>query len=360
MSAFLLKVKYLFYLFIVGKFFKFPYHCHFQVTRRCNFRCESCCVWKGDGGQKELSLEEVKEAASQLKKIGVQSVVLTGGEPLLREDIASIIGIFKSKNFIVRLQTNGFLLTESLLGKMLSQGLDDIYISFDSLKPASFSQINGVVQPRVFEEVCNNIKACARIVKEYRTGMFLLTVVRPSNIGEIESLYSFAKELGCLIAFYGLEIVRNVHPSSIRSVDQNLVPTSQDRQNLKEAYVKIKVLKNEKDSRVFMSERLLNDYIEFYGHDNSGMRWPCHAGERYLELLSDGSVAVCNGCAPIKGYHYKNLLDLYKSKDKSRIFQACIDKCEGCICTRQLEYLMDDVSDLFKKTTQYLRTIFWK
>ncbi|MFH1692424.1 MAG: radical SAM protein [Candidatus Omnitrophota bacterium] len=359
-TNFLLKARYLFCLLVVEKFFKFPYHCHFQVTRRCNFQCESCCVWRAAEGQKELDLAQIEEAACQLQKIGVKSIVLTGGEPLLRKDICAIITIFKHKSFIVRLQTNGYLLTEGLAKEMLEAGLDDLYVSFDSLDVAHFMKINGVTQPRAFEDVYQHIKAAAGLVKKYGAGMFLLTVVRPSNMGEVEALYKFAQELDCLIAFYGLEVVSSTHPSSIRAVDRQLVPSSQEREALKKTFIRIKGLKNEKNSRIFMSERLLDDFINFYSSDCSDMHWPCHAGERYLELLSDGQVAVCNGCAPMEGYQYNNLIDLYKRKDKKKFFQSYIKKCEGCICTRQLEYLVDDFSDIMKKAAQYFKATIWK
>jgi len=353
------KLDYFIYIFFLNKFLKNPYHCHFQITRKCNFRCMSCCVWKNpEQNQTELPLEEIKILAKNLRKIGVKSIAITGGEPLLRKDLPQIIEVFKAQNFLVRLQTNGSLADESFLETAFKNGIDDLYFSLDTLKSDVFAQINGIENEKIFENVIQNIKTASKLAKKYKVGVFLTTVVQKLNFEEIENLENFARENACLIGFYGLEIAGKADKNNIRSADEHLIPDENLRLALKKTFIKIKQMKKEKNSPIFNSDRILDDYISFYSAPNASMYWKCNAGRDYLEILPDGKVGICNATPEIQNLNYENILDFYKNKNKEQTFIEYRKKCSGCICTRQLEYLITDVSDVAEKAKLYLKNIF--
>ena len=350
------KAGYFLHLLLMGRLIHNPYHCHYQITRRCNFKCLSCRVWK-DEACGELDLDKIKILSANLSKIGIKSIVITGGEPLLRKDIPEVISIFKKEGFLVRLQTNGFLLNEKLLQEIFSRGLDDIYISLDTLDSTKFMHINGVESSSACKKVAENIKTASKFAKSYGAGVFLTTVLQPVNIDEIEVLNNFAKENKCLIGFYGLEVGDKNDENNIRSCNSSLLLDEEQKISLKESFVKIKELKKEKDSPVFSSNKLLDDYINFYGSKNLSMKWNCKAGNYYMEVLSDGSIGICNATPAIEEYNYETLPELYKSPDKEKIFKDYRKKCSGCICTKQLEYLTEDFSDIIAKISLYLRAV---
>ena len=76
-----------------------PHHAQLLITRQCNYQCLGCNVWK-EQDKKELPTKEIKHILDVLKEMGIVEVVLSGGEPLLREDIGEIID-YASKNFII-------------------------------------------------------------------------------------------------------------------------------------------------------------------------------------------------------------------------------------------------------------------
>jgi len=352
-----LKARYLFHILLAGKVIHKPYHCHFQVTRMCNLKCLYCRVWREDShGQKELTIDEIKILSENLKKVGVKSIVITGGEPLLRGDLIEIINIFSRQGFIVRLQTNGYLLNETFLEQAFSGGLDDIYISLDSLRPDVFLKINGIQSEVIFRRIVENIKIAAKLARKYNAGVFLTTVLQPANIEEVEDLVDFADKNNCLIGFYGLEAGSDKDINDIRAYGRGLIPDEEQRQKLKQAFIKLKELKKRRGTPIFSSYRLLDDYIQFYGSKNQDMKWDCNAGAYYLEILPDGKICICNATPSIEGFDYMNLCNLYNSPDKNQIFAEYRKKCSGCICTRQLEYLVEDFSDVANKTIMYLRT----
>ena len=75
-----------------------------------------------------MNIDQINNVAHNLKKIGVNIVLLIGGEPFVRKDIHLIVKAFTSRGIHVRLQTNG-LATEEQLENCLKAGSSDISIS---------------------------------------------------------------------------------------------------------------------------------------------------------------------------------------------------------------------------------------
>src|SRR3989344_6855666 len=68
-----------------------------SLTARCNSRCKTCNIWKINY-KDQLSLDELRKFAENPILKQVRFLVLTGGEPFLREDIDEIVNMFKKKN----------------------------------------------------------------------------------------------------------------------------------------------------------------------------------------------------------------------------------------------------------------------
>ncbi len=116
-----------------------------SVTDRCNLGCVYCIPKEGAVflPQSEiLTNDEIIRLCRCFAKLGMKQVKITGGEPLVRNDIVSLVGKIKSLEGISRvtLTTNGALLMEHLSG-LLSSGLDGVNISLDTLNPERYKQI---------------------------------------------------------------------------------------------------------------------------------------------------------------------------------------------------------------------------
>ena len=118
-----------------------------SLTDRCNFRC-FYCLPHGEPPiapkEQMLSYEEIEYACDIFVSLGIEKIRLTGGEPMLRRDIETIIAKlakFKTRGDHDRclkdlaLTTNGYYLPDRAQG-LKDAGLDRITISLDSLKPA--------------------------------------------------------------------------------------------------------------------------------------------------------------------------------------------------------------------------------
>jgi cyclic pyranopterin phosphate synthase len=117
-----------------------------SVTDRCNLRCTYCMPRDVFGADHQflarseiLSYEEFARLVSIFAGLGVTKVRLTGGEPLLRRDLETLVGAIASTPGIddLALTTNGSLLADRAVG-LRAAGLDRVTVSLDSVDPATF------------------------------------------------------------------------------------------------------------------------------------------------------------------------------------------------------------------------------
>lgn len=115
-----------------------------SVTDRCNLRCVYCMPEEGVPFMPRseiLTFEEIERVALVAHRLGVRSVRLTGGEPLLRKGIVDLVEMIARIGFDdVALTTNGMAL-ERYAEQLLAVGLRRVNISCDSLRPDRFAQI---------------------------------------------------------------------------------------------------------------------------------------------------------------------------------------------------------------------------
>lgn len=122
-----------------------------SVTDRCNFRCTYCMPHEKFGHKYQftpkenlLSFEEIEKITKILVKHGVRKIRITGGEPLLRNNIDALISkISRLKNINdISLTTNGFLLPV-MAKKLKDSGLHRLTISLDSLDDEVLKSMTG-------------------------------------------------------------------------------------------------------------------------------------------------------------------------------------------------------------------------
>lgn len=171
-----------------------------SVTDRCNFRCFYCLPHGEPPAAPKsqmLSYEEIERACEIFVSLGVEKIRLTGGEPMLRRDIETLIQKLKRIDGLkdLALTTNGYFL-QSRAQDLKDAGLDRITVSLDSLDPQRFRQMTGVdVLPRVL----------AGIEAAKRAGLEPLKVdaviVRDHNESEVADMAAFAREQDVAMRF---------------------------------------------------------------------------------------------------------------------------------------------------------------
>jgi cyclic pyranopterin phosphate synthase len=194
-----------------------------SLTDRCNFRC-FYCLPNGEPplARKEtiLTFEEIVEISEIFVSLGIEKIRLTGGEPLLRKDVESLVEkIAELKNpkseinnprlKDLALTTNGFSL-ERRAENLKKAGLDRVTISLDSLKQENFQKITGVDK---LAEVLAAIDAAKSAgLEPLRINA---VVVRGWNDDEIVDLAAFARESALSMRFIEYMPLDSAHESVV-------------------------------------------------------------------------------------------------------------------------------------------------
>ncbi|HEX7294772.1 MAG TPA: GTP 3',8-cyclase MoaA [Pyrinomonadaceae bacterium] len=166
-----------------------------SLTDRCNFRC-FYCLPHGEPPiapkEQMLSYEEIEYLCDIFVSLGIEKIRLTGGEPMLRRDIETIIRKLvqlKSSGLQdLALTTNGYYLPDRARS-LKDAGLDRITISLDSLKRDVFKQMTGV-------DVLDRVLAGIQAAKEAQLYPIKINavIVRGHNDDELVDFAAFARE----------------------------------------------------------------------------------------------------------------------------------------------------------------------
>jgi GTP 3',8-cyclase len=166
-----------------------------SLTDRCNFRC-FYCLPHGEPPiapkEQMLSYEEIEYVCEIFVSLGIEKIRLTGGEPMMRRDIETIIeklSKLKPKGLKdLALTTNGYFLPDRAQG-LKNAGLDRITISVDSLKREVFKEMTGVdVLDRVLAGIAAAKSAGLQPIK------INAVIVRGHNEDEVADFAAFARE----------------------------------------------------------------------------------------------------------------------------------------------------------------------
>jgi len=153
---------------------------------KCNARCNFCNRWR-KVNLNILSKSEIFKIIDDIKGAGGKTIVLGGGEPLLRRDIFEIIQYAKSKNLSVVMNTNGQLLPR-VAGRLAKVKIDGVIVSIDSPNPSIHDEIRGV--KGIFEKALEgSIK-----LKEYGVSVTIGGVLTKDTLSDMEGLIDLAAE----------------------------------------------------------------------------------------------------------------------------------------------------------------------
>ncbi|MCQ8903445.1 MAG: GTP 3',8-cyclase MoaA [Methanothrix sp.] len=188
-----------------------------SVTSRCNLRCIYCHHEGEVAGGREISREMAVNVVNAASRLGMRSVKITGGEPLMRRDLEEMIAGFKevAPGVEISITTNGVYLKERA-ERLAAAGLSRANISLDSLDPERYRSITGAREGDL-ERVLDGIEAAMlsglRPVK-------LNMVVLKENEREIPEMIEFSRKSGVTLQL--IELLGEGPKGDLESVERLL------------------------------------------------------------------------------------------------------------------------------------------
>lgn len=115
-----------------------PLLVHIIPTRRCNIDCAYCNEY--DQVSQPIPIDTMNKRIDRLAELGTSVVAMSGGEPMLHPDLATIISRVRRGGMIAGLITNGYLLSPKRIEGLNAAGLDYLQISIDNVDPDEVSK----------------------------------------------------------------------------------------------------------------------------------------------------------------------------------------------------------------------------
>ncbi len=115
-----------------------------NVTRRCNLKCEHCYIDASSEGKDEMSLDDFRKAFKDVAAAHVPLIIFSGGEPLIRKDFFEILGLAKDSGLKAVISTNGTLITPKVAQSLAEQGVRYVGVSLDAASPELHDKFRGV------------------------------------------------------------------------------------------------------------------------------------------------------------------------------------------------------------------------
>ncbi len=263
-----------------------PHAIILSVTSKCNLRCRHCSIWKN----KERSLPE-KDAEKIILGLrewtGPYHLTISGGEPLLKKDLAALVKLASDNGIQTALSTNGVLLTREIQDEIFDAGLDLVLVSLDSTRQEVHDKIRGA--PGTFESLIRNIEN-----SDYSSRIVIQTVIFKDNPENIPELVEWVRKMG----FLGIEFQALV-PTFGENVDMekwyrqsDLWPDDANKiNNLIDKLVKMK----NSGYPVLNSRAQLEMFRQYFMDPLSKVAGrTCAIGTGTCQITADGKIVLCN------------------------------------------------------------------
>jgi len=169
---------------------------YLYIAGSCNLACRHCWIsptYEPDNSKGQfLKLEYVKKAVSEAKPLGLRSVKLTGGEPMLHPQIREIVEYLDNENIHILIETNGTLVNAKIASYLKSKKrVNFISVSLDGSTAASHEALRGV--PGSFDQAIQGIKNLVSTGFQPQ----MICTLHKNNGHEIDKIIALAKDLGC-------------------------------------------------------------------------------------------------------------------------------------------------------------------
>jgi radical SAM protein with 4Fe4S-binding SPASM domain len=162
-----------------------------NVTLKCNLKCAHCYINASETKLRdELSTDAAKMLIHQIAEVSRPLLILSGGEPLLRDDIYEIIRYGAERGLRMGMGSNGMLIDDEVTRRLQKAGMETVAISLDSSIPERHDRFRGV--KGCWEHAIDAIKS----LKKSSIQVQVNCTVTKQNYDEVDDIMSLAEKLG--------------------------------------------------------------------------------------------------------------------------------------------------------------------
>jgi MoaA/NifB/PqqE/SkfB family radical SAM enzyme len=311
-----------------------PVYVQYYITARCNLTCQQCNIIYANSDVRECTLDDVKRMADNFQRLGVAMVLLTGGEPFIRQDLPDIVREFVARGIHVRMQTNG-LATDERIHQVVENGGRDVSISLDSLSPANQDQINGGFA-RSWHEALRAMASFSRYLPKEGSFAAFGCVLQRDNLPEIEDVIRFGTEVSWFTSLVPIHVTTFDRPMNFRTFDQSKRWRKEELPFVDAVIERVRAMRRE-GYLLYDSDQYLDDIKRFaagqpttWRDKNEGV---CDSPNLYFAVLPNGDFAPCcdHRLESRVSCLDPRFPEIYWEKAFRRDVRAVTAACSGCM-----------------------------
>jgi len=248
----------------------------YEVTLSCNCNCRHCDLGGSIKDEEQIGPDEYADLTKRLKPLAAQ---ISGGEPLLRKDLAAIVKAIKQSDGLpyVIVVTNGVLLNEDNYLRLREAGVNQFSVSLD-FPDERHDQFRR--RPGLYKRLQQRLPKLAEFGFQ---DIILNTAITRANVRDILPLADNAAAWNVGISYSAYTALRT------GNVDY-CVNEGEDLEVLREA-IKELVKAKRNGARIVNPEPVLQDTLRFF---EQGRMPHCKAGMRFLIIMPDGNLVPCS------------------------------------------------------------------
>lgn len=310
-----------------------PLSVYLVLTYRCNNSCVYCRA-QNIPQKGEWTLDSLKTVLLDMQACGVRRLHLTGGEPMLREDIGKIISYAKELGFFVGMSTNGFEIASRV--KEL-KGIDVVFLSYDG-PPQIHARLRG-------ERNAQDVIAALYALKAAGIRVWTSTTLTRWNTEFIDDIVNFAKRENILANFNRLEYFSEAPGYLHPHIDEirELVLSPQERKDVFRKLIKLKLSGSPVGSSLGYLKNALDWPDDHRVTDaKPSKRYQCWAGRAFGHLEVDGNLHAC-GWGALRREAGVNVLEkgFAQAWDKLVPLAGCSSCSHACGVENNLLFSLD-------------------
>jgi heme b synthase len=304
-----------------------------EVTRSCNLNCVHCRASSEKGPYHgEMDRAKALEILDQIALEGRPVIILTGGEPLLRQDVFDLARHGTSLGLRMVMATNGTLLTSPVAEEIKASGIKRVSISLDGADAEGHDRFRNV--PGAFDSALRGIGILKAAGMEFQIN----TTITRHNVGRVDKILEMAVELGAVSHHIFLLVptgrARDMINQEIDSLEyERLLHWFCDMRGKIPLHLKAtcaphyyRILRQEADRK---GEKV---DIETYGLD--AVTRGCLAGTSFCFISHDGIVQPCGylelDCGDLKNSSFGSIWQDSEIFKRLRDLSAYKGKCGRC------------------------------
>lgn len=315
-----------------------PYHIPrlliLDITHSCNLSCRVCDIWKTKDTEQDLDMASIKKVLLEAKDSGIREIALSGGEPLLRDDIFEILEYAqKIKIKDLGVLTNGILLEQHLerLRPYIIDNTISLVVSFDSLDEEVHNFIRG--SDTAWQRTSKGLEMLSSLKKKYPHINFnVIAIILGQSLEELLALADFIKGLGAnSLQFQALL------PNNLKMAERKESPFWVSAQRLGQLDATIDSLIEFKIKNPKFIKNSVNNLSlvkQYYRGSLSDGEVKCLSAHQTVLISNQGNCTTCfSSYGDVKE---KGLNDILASKERARAREE-VKRCSSpcllpCFC----------------------------